>query len=119
MDKQQQQQHSEKDDEEGRKVSSFGITINTKDLATADVNKEDYNGLHALGIAAYEQEDFEKGVINQVNSAVTLAESNFRQHAVEKEVENITDEIRYIHVFLKQCIFKVYQATLKAEKKRD
>ena len=94
MDK--QTTHSEENkNEDGRTVSSFGIAIHTKEFSTADVNKEDYNSLHALGIAAYEQEDFEKGVIDQVNSAVTLAESNFHQNAVEKEIQNITDEIRF------------------------
>ena len=95
VDKLRCQQASVEDNEEkARHISSYGIAINTKDLATANVNNEDYDGLQNLGIAAYEQEDFEKGVLDQVNSAVILAESNFQQQAAEKEIRNISDEIR-------------------------
>ena len=77
-----------------RTISSYGIAINTEDLTQADVDKEDYQGLQALGINAYEQEDLENEVINQVNTAVSKAESNFHQHAAEAEIKKIYEEIR-------------------------
>ncbi|XP_066916611.1 DNA excision repair protein ERCC-6-like [Clytia hemisphaerica] len=85
-----------------RTISSYGIAINTEDLSKADVDKEDYQGLQALGINAYEQEDLENEVINQVNTAVSKAEGNFHQHATEAEIKNICDEIILLEKDIKE-----------------
>ena len=79
-----------------REVSSFGISIDTNDIQPVDAAIEDRSELERLGISAYEQDQFEKGVIRQVDSQIVEAELNFRRNSIKKDIEDLESEIRLV-----------------------
>ena len=54
-----------------------------------------HDELHSLDIDVYEQDRFEKGILNQVDSALTNAESNFKKTITRKQIAQLQDEKRW------------------------
>lgn len=79
-----------------RQISSYGISINTTDFQPVDTTTEDGNELEKLGINAYEQDQFESGIIHQVDTQIAEAEVNFQRNITKKEIANIETEIKYV-----------------------
>lgn len=85
----------EDNQQERREISSYGISIDTNELQPVDTTVEDGNELERLGINAYEQDQFESGIIRQVDSQIAEAEVNFQRNVTKKEIGNLETEIRY------------------------
>ena len=77
-----------------RQILSYGITIETNGITPVQTLEEE-NELSQLGISAYGQVQFEKGIIKQVDSKIAEAEKNFQINTTKKEIENLQDEIKY------------------------
>lgn len=50
--------------------------------------------LRELGVSAYAQEEFEKGVIEQVDKALAEQEAVLREKRLRRDVKGVLDEIR-------------------------
>ena len=80
---------------EDQGVTSYGISIKTSNIKSINVD-EQAKELRHLDVNVYEQEQFESGIIDQVDSAINQAEVNFKRNIIKKEIEQIHQEIRYI-----------------------
>ena len=77
------------------------FTLSHLSLEIASVAEADlHDDLHSLDIDVYEQDRFEKGILNQVDSALTNAESNFKKTITRKQIAQLQDEKRWA---LGQC----------------
>lgn len=75
-------------------VTSYGIEISRKKIRTVPINEQD-QALTELGVSAYAQEEFEEGVLQQVDEAIEEQEKRIALKAADKNIQNIRDEIRY------------------------
>ena len=74
--------------------SSYGIEIDREKIKCVPLNEQN-EVLKDLGVSAYEQEEFEEGVLQQVDSAIEEREWRIAVKAAQKNVQNVKDEIRY------------------------
>jgi len=72
-------------------VRSFGISIDTSEIASVAQQDRD-DELHALDIDFYEQEELEGGILNQVDNALAAAESDFKRNIIRKQLAQLEDE---------------------------
>ena len=84
-----------KRESESLNISSYGIEINREKIKCIPIN-EQIEAFKDLGVSAYEQEEFEDGVLQQVDDAIEEQERRIAIKAAEKSVQNIRDEIKYI-----------------------
>lgn len=90
------QKHKDlKRESESLNISSYGIEINREKIKCVPIN-EQIEAFKDLGVSAYEQEEFEDGVLQQVDDAIEEQERRIAVKAAEKSVQNIRDEIRYM-----------------------
>jgi len=73
--------------------SSYGIEIDREKIKCVPLNEQN-EVLKDLGVSAYEQEEFEEGVLQQVDSAIEEREWRIAVKAAQKNVQNVKDEIR-------------------------
>lgn len=78
---------------ESMNITSYGIEISRKKIKCVPVADQN-EALKDLGVSAYEQEEFEEGVLQQVDDAIEEEEKRIAIKAAEKNVKNIRDEIR-------------------------
>ena len=90
-------------------VSSYGIEIDREKIKCIPMSEQN-EVLKDLGVSAYEQEEFEEGVLQQVDSAIEEREWRIAIKAAEKNVQNVKDEIRY-----KQCYLLYMENILGTE----
>ena len=74
-------------------ISSYGIEIDRKKIKSVPVNEQS-EVLQDLGVSAYEQEEFEEGVLQQVDDAIEEREWRVAIKSAEKNVQQIKDEVR-------------------------
>ena len=84
-----------KRESESLNISSYGIEINREKIKCIPIN-EQIEAFKDLGVSVYEQEEFEDGVLQQVDDAIEEQERRIAIKAAEKSVQNIRDEIKYI-----------------------
>ncbi len=75
------------------KLTSYGIEISRKKIKSAAVLEQDL-ALSDLGVSAYEQEDFEEGVLRQVDEAIEEQQIHIEREKLEKDLKNIKDELK-------------------------
>ena len=96
-DAEQAKQESNEDDtreSEPVNITSYGIEISRKKIKSVPINEQN-DVLKQLGVSAYEQDEFEEGVLQQVDEAIEEQERRIAIKAAEKNAQNIKDEIRY------------------------
>ena len=74
-------------------VCSYGISIDTSEIASVASDRRG-DDLEELDIDVYEQEEFEEGILSQMDHALTSAETNFKHNLVKKQIEEVETEIR-------------------------
>lgn len=83
----------EQDEMEPSNVRSYGIDISRQKIKSVPLHAQD-TALQDLGVSAYEQEEFEEGVLQQVDEAIEEQEKKLAIGYAEKNLRNIQEEIR-------------------------
>ena len=94
-----------------RSIHSYGISINTSEITAVSLENQG-NELRDLDVDVYEHDQFEDGIIKQVDFALATAESEFRKNITRKQIEQIESEI-IIANNEKADIDKVFSSTNK------
>eukprot|EP00794_Sanderia_malayensis_P004167 gene4167-4721_t len=74
-------------------VTSYGIEIRRNEIKSANATNQE-TALKDLGVSAYEQEDFEKGVIKQVDKAIEEQQIEIKRKQINKELKDIREELK-------------------------
>ncbi len=74
-------------------LTSYGIEISRNEIKSISVDEQDI-ALKDLGVSAYEQEDFEEGVIKQVDKAIEEHKKRIERESLKKDLQNIRDELK-------------------------
>ena len=75
-------------------VKSYGIKIDRGQIKSIPVSQQ-ASELKNLGVSVYEQEEFEQGVIEQVDKVLEEQEAEILRKSIIKELDSIRDDLRY------------------------
>lgn len=76
-------------------TKSYGISIDSSRIRAVPV-EEQSTVLRGLGIDVFNQEDFEEGVLKQVDEAIAAKETEALVKSWEKELKSVEEEIRWV-----------------------
>ena len=77
----------------GRKTKSFGISIDSGLIPSVPVERQ-VSVLRNLGVNAFNQDEFEEGVLKQVDEAITVKETEEIVKGWEKNLKAVDEDIK-------------------------
>ena len=77
----------------GRKTKSFGISIDSGLIPSVPVERQ-VSVLRNLGVNAFNQDEFEEGVLKQVDQAIAVKETEEIVKGWEKNLKAVDEDIK-------------------------
>jgi len=81
------------------KTTSYGISIDSSRIRAVPVEEQSFV-LRNLGIDVFDQEEFEQGVLDQVDEAIAARELEADVKRWEKDLKCVEEEIRYKVIYI-------------------
>lgn len=93
------EEEEEEENSSSHKTTSYGISIDSSRIRAVPI-EEQSSVLRNLGIDVFDHEEFEEGVLKQVDEAITAKEFEADVKRWEKDLKCVDEEIRLgIHYF--------------------
>ena len=80
---------------EGHKTKSYGIPIDSTLIRSVPVN-EQASALRKLNLNVFNQEEFEEGVLKQVDEVIATQETE----GWEKELKAVDEDVKYVLIVI-------------------
>lgn len=83
----------DEDKKSGKKTKSFGISIDSGLIPSVPVEKQ-VSVLRNLGVNVFNQDEFEEGVLKQVDQAIAVKETEEIVKGWEKNLKAVDEDIK-------------------------